>query len=331
MAATLKYNLQQINEIVGKGLIYEIPEDTINIINYLCTEVGSPAILSNIYERKEPTNSFSSEQKLRKRRGNKTMEVSNEEWESLRTFQETKIEKKVGIAAEIDQLRLLLNKLTDKTYLDIREKIIEKMNLLVSAEGFSLEDSNKISLTIYDISSANKFYSKIYADLYAELVTQYDWLRPLFNSKLESLFDQYCNIEYVDPDVDYDRFCDINKQNEKRRSVTTFYLNLSNNGFVSRQIVVSMTKKLLQLIFDFIEKPNMKNQVDELTENISILFNKEMIEEFFQTEDVDEEDYELDTNDSIIEGIAKLAKMKAKDYPSLSNKAIFKYMDMVEM
>ena len=203
MAATLKYNLQQINDIVSNGLIWEIPEDTLQIINYLCSEVGSAPVSSNIYERKESSNSFSSESiRNKKKRGNKGMEVTDEEWESLRTFQTTKIEQKVGIGAEIDQLRLLLNKLKDKTYLDIREKIINKINALVESEEFSLEDSEKISVTIYDISSTNKFYSKIFADLYAELVTTYSWLRPNFDSKYEKLFEQYNNIIYVEHDVD---------------------------------------------------------------------------------------------------------------------------------
>jgi hypothetical protein len=44
----------------------------------------------------------------------------------------------------------------------------------------------------------------------------------------------------------------------------------------------------------------------------------------------DEEEYYVE-NETIIDTINSLAKSKAKDYPSLSNKAIFKYMDLVEM
>ncbi len=328
MAETLKYNLQQINNNVGNGFTWEIPEETMQMINYLCSEVGSAPITSSIYERKEPVNSFSSD-KNKKRRGNKAMEISDAEWESLRSFQATKIEQKVGVAAEIDQLRALINKITDKTFLDIREKIIDKINMLVATEGFNFEDSEKISTVIYDIASTNKFYSKNYADLYAELVTTYDWLRPYFTSKYDKLIEQYDNIIYVDPDEDYDKFCEINKQNEKRRANTTFYLNLCKNGFIRKDFIVNFTKVLIDKVYDYIEKKDKKNEVDELTENIAILFNKEFIEEFLET--VDEEEFELQTNDSIVEGIEKLAKMKAKDYPSLSNKSIFKYMDMVEM
>ena len=58
------------------------------------------------------------------------MEVSSDDWESIRTFQTTKLEQKTGIEGDINELRLYLNKLTDKTFLDMREKIIDKINFI---------------------------------------------------------------------------------------------------------------------------------------------------------------------------------------------------------
>lgn len=330
MATTLRYNLDQINNIVTPGFVWEISEEIMQIINYLSSEVGTSPVTSNIFEKKEQLNVFSSD-KNKKRRGNKGMEVSEEEWESLRTFQATKIEQKVGIAAEMDQLRLLLNKLTDKTFLNIREQIINKINLLISSEGFNEEDGNKISIMLYDLSSSNKFYSKIFADLYAELVTSYNWLRSVFTDKYNNIINEYENIQYVDPEKDYDKFCENNKQNEKRKSITTFYLNLSKNGFIDKKFIVELLLKLLDMVYNQIENSDKKNEVDELTENIAILYNKEFIEEFLENIDNDDEYNVNYTDESIIDSIENLAKMKAKDYPSLSNKSIFKYMDMVEM
>ena len=76
-----------------------------------------------------------------------------------------------------------------------------------------------------------------------------------------------------------------------------------------------------------------KNEVDELTEIIGVLFNKELLddsyEDFNPKGDEPEEFYVLKS--SITTTISSLAKKKVKDYPSLSNKAIFKYMDLIEM
>ena len=44
----------------------------------------------------------------------------------------------------------------------------------------------------------------------------------------------------------------------------------------------------------------------------------------------DPEDYYV-LEQSILDTVSCLAQKKAKDYPSLSNKAIFKYMDLVEI
>ena len=78
-----------------------------------------------------------------------------------------------------------------------------------------------------------------------------------------------------------------------------------------------------------INSPDKKNEVDELTEIVGVLFNKDIIEEVNRNADNKEEFYVL--NKTIVEHINNLAQQKAKDYPSLSNKAIFKYMDLIEM
>ena len=124
-------------------------------------------MVSNVFHKSESSkstedsNSGTLFKNNKKRRGNKGMEINSEDWESIRSFQTTKIEQKTGIDGEIDQIRLLLNKLTDRTFLDMREKIIEKIDSILQVEENKLEeDYLKMGTMIYDISSTNKFYSK---------------------------------------------------------------------------------------------------------------------------------------------------------------------------
>jgi hypothetical protein len=83
-------------------------------------------------------------------------------------------------------------------------------------------------------------------------------------------------------------------------------------------------KDLLLCIMGLIKETDKKNEVDELTENIAILYNKKIF------------DSNMNYNDYLIEGktiieiIAHLSTSKSKDYNSLSNKAIFKYMDLID-
>ena len=185
MADTMKYDLKQINDIACSGFKFEIPEDAYNMINYLSTQVGTAGLSSTIFVKterdnneiaiKDINNSFAIS-KIKKRRGNKGMEVNSEDWETIRTFQATKIEQKTGIDGDIDNIRLLLNKLTDKTYLDIREKMIEKLDKIclefesnIDSDSDRDEVYRKVGNIIYELSATNKFYSKIFAELFTEL------------------------------------------------------------------------------------------------------------------------------------------------------------------
>ena len=341
MATTIKYNLQQIHDISFSAFEFIIPDDTIQTINYLTSQVGSNSFISsNVFKKKEeqtvdsPSNTFSANNNSnfkganKKRKGNRGMEISSDEWESLRIFQTTKIEQKTGLDADIDQIRLYLNKLTDKTFLDIREKMVAHLETLDS-QTLSQEDANKISVIIYDLASCNKFYSKIFADLYAELASTYIWIKDVFNNKYANIMEIYKNIEYFDSDKDYDKFCEMNKLNEKRKAETMFLVNLANNGFIPKSGIVEILSKLLNLVMSMVCKPEKKNEVDELTENIALLFNKEFIEKTL--EDTDNIEKYYISGQSMIDTVNSLAKAKAKDYPSLSNKSIFKYMDLVEI
>jgi hypothetical protein len=337
MATGLKYTLQQMNTISCSGFKYEIPQETIDIINYLTQQIGSNTIIKTINFHKRPlpiTNNIDEDvlQKSggqssnnRKRKGNKAMEVFSDDWETIRNFQATVIEQKTGIDVELSQIRMYLNKLTDKSYLDIREKIVTSINSILQVENDTVLLSKSIGEVIYDISSGNKFYSKIYADLYSELVNKYDWLKRVLDEKICEYIGLFKTIEYFDPDKDYDKFCDMNKKNEKRRANAMFFVNLAITRFIPKGTVINMLKTLLEMVLELIEQPNKKNEVDEITETIALLFNKDMMEH-----DYNESEFMINGK-TIEDNVTILAKSKSKDYKSLSNKAIFKYMDLIEI
>jgi hypothetical protein len=221
-----------------------------------------------------------------------------------------------------------MNKLSDKTFLDMREKIIDKINVICQ-QSVEEEDMKKFGTMLYELASTNKFYSKIFADLFSELATMYKWLRNVFNEKFSCIMEEYKDIQYIDSEKDYDGFCDMNKKNERRRAITTFYLNLALNNFIKKEYIVKILKDILTTIMNIINSPDKKNEVDELTEIVGILYNKDIIDEVDDETDDPEDFYVLDQ--TIMNTISGLAQKKVKDYPSLSNKAIFKYMDLVEM
>ena len=288
---TMRYNLKDISDITFNGFEIKLPDETLSIITELAMQVGSPTyIRTPTFYKKEQNNkhngSVDDNGFKRKKRSNRSSNdcVNDDDWESIRSFQATKIEQKVGINAQIDMLRSALNKMTDKNYNDSYVKIIDILDQLIEDET-SAEDMLKISNSIFDIASTNRFYSKLYAD------------------------------------KDYDKFCKVVKDNERRKALSAFFVNLTKNKIISDDKLMGLTKCLLEQLTSFILIENKKSEVDELTENIAILYSKSLFE--ICVDKIGDETF--------MKIINRLAHSKVKTYPSLSNKSIFKFMDLIEM
>jgi hypothetical protein len=333
MTATLKYTLKDFTNITFDGFNYSLPEDTISLISELSLEVGSPSYIKTpvFQKRDNPLKASSSISILggvsgKKRKGTKNVEVLNDaDWEALRTFQTTTIEQKVGLEAQIDLLRSNLNKISEKSYADIRNKIVDLLDQLI-LDGISSDEMMRVSKIIFEIASTNRFFSKMYADLYSDLINKYDVMKEIFTNCFDSFIELFNNVEYVDADKDYDLFCKINKDNERRKALSTFFVNLMKNEIITRKDLKTLLCNLLNQLVTFIEEENKKNIVDELTENIALLYSKNL----FEGDDDSEKKYMIGEA-SVLEVVTKLANSKVKMYPSLSNKSIFKFMDMIEM
>ena len=322
---SLKYTLDDFNSMIFNGFNYELPNDVLNTISEIALEVGSPNYVKTpVFKKKE--NPIKMEQILnnnRKRRGNKNMEMTNDnDWESIRSFQTTKIEAKIGLDSEIDLIRSYLNKITDKNYKETANNIIMVIEKMIE-NNITNDEMMKVSSTIFDIASTNRFYSKIYAELYSVLIKKYEIMRETFEKSLNTFIELFNVIEYIDPSVDYNSFCRINKNNEKRKSLASFFMNLMDNKIIEKEQIILITRNLLNQLYNYISEENKKNEVDELGENVSLLYRKELFTSNY--------DYEKIDGFTILEMIKKLAHSKVKDYKSLTNKTIFKFMDMIEM
>ena len=123
----------------------------------------------------------------------------------------------------------------------------------------------------------------------------------------------------------------MNTINERRKMVSQMFVNLSLNGVISKVTIYELLVSLLKIMFNLLNQADKKYEVDEITENVAILFNKEIIE-YVEKNNFDKDNDKYMINGlSIVVLIKSLANSKAKDYKSLSNKAIFKCMDLIEM
>lgn len=333
-ATNMKYTLDNFNQIIFNGFDYKLDDSIVEIISKLSLQVGSPDYVKTpIFVKKDnnkTTNTFKDSQSSavsnpsnKKRKGNKNMEVFDDNWGVTNNFQPTKMEEKSGIEADIDNLRILFNKITDTKYSEFLNKIIEGIDKILS-EDSNNENMIRVGNMIFEIASTNRFYSKIYADLYSELINRYDIMRNVFENSLNKFMELFEVIEYVDSHVDYDKFCNINKNNEKRKALSAFFVNLMINKIITGKKIIDIICNLLNLIMKYIKQENKKNEVDEISENLAILYNKEHI-------NPSDYEYEKICGMDIDEVIDFLANCRVKDFKSLTNKTVFKFMDMVEM
>jgi hypothetical protein len=214
--------------------------------------------------------------------------------------------------------------MSDKNYIDSRNKIVDEIDKILN-EHSDTSDLNQVSLIIFEIASTNRFFSKIYADLYSDLFLKYEFMRSVFENSFDTFLQLFNTIEYVVPEEDYDKFCKINKDNEKRKSLSVFFVNLMINGIIDKVKIVHLLKMLLLQLSEFSVIPNKRNEVDELIENVALLYKKELFE-------CDSKDENLLIDGLTITGfITKIAKTKVQKDMSLSNKTIFKCMDLIGM
>jgi hypothetical protein len=317
--STLKYSLKDFNDLAFNGFNLELSPEVIEIISKLAQEVGSPDYVKTpVFKKKENPMKIEPSSSLKKKKGPREMDS-----ELVRSFQTTKMEAKCGLDAHIDVIRSHLNKMTDKNYIDTRNKITDVIDTILK-ETANSDDIARVSVVIFEIASTNRFFSKMYAELYADLIGKYESMRFVFEDSLSKFMGLFDTIEYVDSTVDYDRFCKNNKDNEKRKSLSAFFVNLMTNNIITKSVIIDLTRNLLIQMNTYILQENKKNEVDELSENIAILYKKELYDDKSIS-------YELIDGLTVRQSIQKIANSKIKDYKSLTNKSVFKFMDLIDM
>jgi hypothetical protein len=315
-----KYSLDDFSQIMFSGFSYVMPEHNKTIIQNLLSElnINANGASNNFTENKHAH--------IKKNAPNRRVVKSEENWEKVKQFQTTKIEKKEGVDKFINDIRCCLNKLSSKNY-DIQFESIYKCIDQIMSEYSDVDDKTeyhevmtKIAKSIFDIASTNKFYSELYAKLYNDLIKKYVEFNSMVDSVINQYYESVSQIAFVDEKTDYDKFCDNNKVNDKRKAIVAFIVNLMKCGVINNDNVLNCIIKLQDTVLEYINESDKSFIVDEITENIFIFVT-------LSANDLSK----LDKWANVIDFVKTSSQYKAKDCISLSNRAIFKYMDMLDV
>jgi len=329
-----QYTLQDFNDIISAGFSYDLKDsNVIELISSLSNKVGAPTYIKTpVFPKRDkpvtagigatPTQEYSAARRQR----NKPSQITDDDWNTIRTFQKTEMKKTEGIEKRIDTIRSLLNKLTDSTYNAIEIEILAEVNDIIQfynsetemneTTECNIDEENiaKIANSIFNTASTNTFYSALYSKLFKQLIKCHEIFTKIFEKSYSEFVGLFKKIEYVDPSVDYNKFCENTKLNDRRRAMSMFIINLMKESVLDSDSVVDIITALQEMVNSYIKLSNKTNELEELNENIFILVTngKEILSKHEKWE-------------NIISKIKFLSilKVKMKEYPSVKNKLIF--------
>lgn len=334
-----RYNIDDFQRISSNGSNYKLDSSVLENIQKISAQVSDPKYIRTPHFQKKGRTDKSGN-KIGKETTNQLQD--NDNWNNFRQFKITKIEKKEGIEKTIDEIRKFLNKISIKNYENQRNNIIQKLHQILhdntsdnnvisdtkefdgnNAEKNSVKENfGKVGFEIYSIASGNMFFSEMYAQLYKDLMDEFPQMKVIFHNNLMLFREIFKKIDFCSANEDYDKFCAINKDNEKRRASGLFYVNLMKIGVITRDEITNIIKDLQNYQMLKIVEPDNKHIIDELSEVIYIIVTNSI--SYFKNEIVNNEWKE------IIEKITKYSLMKVSDKPSITSKSIFKHMDILD-
>lgn len=313
------YTIAEIEQIKMAGFVYTLPETILQVLQVLENDLQITNVDSAEPHKKTEDAKPRRPNDHRNYRNQKTKEVTSDDWELIRSFKSTKIEKKEGVEKNINHIRVLLNKISNKNYDTQKIVLLDSIAECIQESG-SPEDIEKINQAIFDIVSTNKFFSEIYAQLYKELMERF----PVFGDILQKYIQVYKRsideIHFVDPNKDYDGFCSYTKINDHRRAMTLFMVNMFKNGMLQQETVTDMLQHFLNRTLEYMDSENRSNELEEITENVFLIISN------IQTQMGGNETW----NTVLLPIIIRISQMKFKDHVSLTNRVIFKYMDIID-
>ena len=356
---TAQYTLSDFERVIHNGFEYAVSPDVVALVSKLADQVGAPTYVKTPVFPKNKSSSASSaigsltcgpsssasslfstimnssdrerdrdsrdRDSRDSRRGaansrrTDSQQITDEDWEAIRAFQATEMARSHGIETNINAIRSSLNRITADNYAEMRDAILQEIDNL-NSNNADEESMMKIGNSIFNTASSNQFYSHMYATLFKDLLARHEFFKTIFETSMNDYIKLFHTIEYVDPKKDYDKFCEMNKANDKRKAMSLFIVNLMKEGVVPVTQVVDLVLDLQRMLNDYLKASGKTNELDEISETVYIIIKNghavlSSTEEWI----------------NILNNVTFISLLKIKSYPSITNKTIFKHNDILEL
>jgi len=349
--AKMYYTIEQINTF--SGVEFTLPEETLHAIKHLDQLQAPIQVRTNTQQNNKfkggttgnqqskfkthPNTVQSTTQQFgglnHKKHSSSTTPTTDSEkqWSKIEKLKATVIEKKEGIEKIKNDIRSVLNKMSDKNYEQQYELIIGFLEPVETIDD-DIEIKQAIAFvlinTIFDIIMQNEglFKNQNLLDLYIDLLGRLN-LRytDIFVKFIHDFFTNFKHtiedIVYYDSETHYDEYCKYTKFNNIRKSNTTIIVHLFNRSIITIEQLCDILNYFQNKFDDYLMVDNKQNELEQIAENIFILIT--LSYQQLKT-------HPLWVND-LKTKIEIISKEKAKvNFPSLTNKVIFKYKDLMD-
>lgn len=282
-----KYNLSDFNNINNSNKI-NLSKEILNKINLLANKVGAPNY------KKTP--------------------IFKKTWKNGKKFKNTVLKKN---EVTTDNIITLLNKLTRKNYSIIKKEIIENMTIIIKNDKTN-KKMEEICVIIFNIASKNKFWCEIYAELCSYLINKFPTMKIICQKNFHNLLNLFTEIR-IHTGENYELLCKINEENEKRKSICSFFVYLMKFKIIKEEKIIFIINELISIFKKNINNKHFKNENFEICENLCILIKESLNVIKNQNEIKNIKDF-----------IKFIINLNIKDYDGISSKTYFKFLDVFE-
>jgi len=292
MVEVNKYTIQDFNIILNSMIIEKIDDDIKNKIDNLSQHLV-------IDDKDKDKNNYYR---------NKKNYNNNLQWQSIRNFQKTKIVKN-----DLDfDIRNILNKITDNNYDTQKSELINIIDNISKDDNYE-KNLNNIYNIITDIIKNNIYFSIIYAKLCRDLFDINNFFLEKVIEDGKQLSNYLLLIENYKDKNNYNNLCNHNKNNDQKKSILLFFVNIFKNDINNFNILTKILDDIMENFEENIIKIEEKENNEDLTELLFIIMTN-----------ID------DLDDKYKKKLIEISKYKVKNYSGLSNKIIFKLMDILD-
>ncbi len=252
---------------------------------------------------------------------------NQEQWSQQPQFKATKLEKKEGIDVKYSELKSSVNKITLKNQDTLLPKIMELVHYIMNEENddSDSEDDNtqdedgymRITNIVLDIVKKTKGGHEIFVVVLKELIQSYPSFISNFTEFVEVYKNSYDAIVDIDPNKQYDEYCELVKQNDYRRANSNFIVNLMGRTLVTTDDIVSIVNNLFDKVLQNIDEEEKTVLIEEITENLFIYMTHAytLLKSHEQWE-------------KLVDKLNECSRLKAREHKSISSRIVFKYMDI---